>query len=209
MSEGGISAGEEPDQRRLSPPEGVDVRRQPYRWRTSWTAPEIVTGVLLASTLLFAVGDVLDLRGTGGDGWTGEVSRWTYWAVEPWVSTVLVLASLLAWYLAKTARDTLIAMRPSDNDGTQPAQSDDPSAATPWDREQRAVVMAGVAASFGAVTALAVILLVATAEWSTPGGSILILPSRIAGVVEGLAVLIPALATLVIFRRLHAAWRKG
>jgi uncharacterized membrane protein YhaH (DUF805 family) len=69
--------------------------------------------------------------------------------------------------------------------------------------------MAGVAASFGAVTALAVILLVATAEWSTPGGSILILPSRIAGVVEGLAVLIPALATLVIFRRLHAAWRKG
>jgi hypothetical protein len=68
------------------------------------------------------------------------------------------------------------------------------------------VVIAGLAASCAALAALAVFVLVVDIEWPASGPS-LIGYSHVDGVLIGLAGLVPAVTTVVIFRHVRDVWR--
>jgi hypothetical protein len=194
---------EEPDRQHL-----LTEVTTPHRRRAAWTPPEIVAVALIASTVLSVAGSMFELSGFVG-GWRDSIVRWLEWASQPFVPVVLVLASLIAWYLMTMSRDGLFAAGDSGSDGSQDGESDDPDAAGTaelWDRARRAVVIAGLAASCAALAALAVIVLVVDIEWPASGQS-LIVYSHVDGVLLGLAGLVPAVTTVVIFRHVRDVWR--
>lgn len=100
--------------------------------------------------------------------------------------------------------------RAEQNDGSQGAESDDPDAAGAtelWDRARPALVIAGLAASCGAVAAVAVVLLMVDIEWLGSGQSLFVY-TRVDGVRFGLAGLVPAVTTVLIFRHVRDVWRE-
>jgi hypothetical protein len=206
MREDGTSA-EEPDLQ-YSPTEDPTAQRTPHRRRATWTPPEIVAVVLIVSTVFSVGGSMFELNGFVS-GWRDTIIRWFEWASQPYVPIVLVLASLIAWYLVTLSRDGLFAAGDSEHDGSQDGESDDLDAAGTaelWDRGRRAVAIAGLSAACGAFAALAVILLVIEIEWPTSGPSLLVY-SHVDGVLLGLAGLVPAVTTVVIFRHVRDVWR--
>jgi hypothetical protein len=204
---GDLGTSEAPDDPQYSRVNGA-VRSILRHLRTPWTPPEIVAAVLVASSAFAIAGGVVAQQSVGGGGgWREGVERWTFWADDPWVATSVVVASLVAWYVATTVRNDLFGTGDSEIDVSQDAESDNGVVAKLWNRERRALVIAGLAALFGAVTAIAVILLVVVSEWSIPGATIIVYPSRIAVALDGLATLVPAVATLVIFRHVQNVWR--
>ena len=187
------------------------VRSRLLHRRTSVSPPEIVAVALLASPVLFAAGYVVSLTDYG-QGWRARIIAWTTWASSPWLPALLLVSSLVAWYLAKTSRDALFLVGDPGNDETADEQ-DGPSAheiAQLWDHQQRAVVISALAGFVGALTALAAILTVVAVAWpGTPGGAVTPLyASDIAAVLEGLASVVPALATVAIFAKVHSGWRE-
>jgi hypothetical protein len=198
MMTNGTSAAE-PD-RQYSPTEDTTARR------AAWTPPEIVAVVLLASTVLTVAATMFEFRGFV-NGWRDSILPWIEWAGEPYVHIALVLASLIAWYLMTVSRDGLFAADDSGNDGVPHGESDDPDAvgiAELWDRGRRAVVIAGLAALCGAITALAVTVLAIDIESPGPGQ---IIYSHAGGVLLGLGGLVPAVTTVVIFQHVRDIWR--
>jgi hypothetical protein len=187
------------------------LARRSIFWRTSFSPPEVAAVALLAAPVLFAAGYVVSLTDYGA-GWRARIIAWTTWATTPWLPALLLVSSLLAWYLATTSRDVLLAVGDPDDDQAPSHGSEASSGhkiAELWDHQQRAMVIAALAGFVGALTALAVILMVVAVEWpGTLGGAVTpVYASDIAAVLEGLGSAVPALATVVVFAKVHSNWK--
>jgi hypothetical protein len=122
---------------------------------------------------------------------------------------MVLLAALMAWYCAVTSRDGLLAAGDSQREpvgGVGSAPGADVGVAELWSRERRALVIFGLTAVLGALTALAVILVVVVSEWPASGQSVTFFAGRVAGVLEGIASLLPAVASVVIFGHVRGIW---
>jgi hypothetical protein len=190
-------------------PEGqLPPRRSRFRRLSRFTPPEIVAAVLLLSSFLFAAGFVASSPGVGGD-WQDTIDSWAGWAAQLWLPVMLLLAALIAWYCAANSRDGLLAADNSPRDLTGDAglaHNEDVGAAELWNRERRALVISGLTAVLGALAALAVILVVVVDKRPASSQGVVLYPSRVAAVLEGLASLVPALASVVIFGQVRGVW---
>jgi hypothetical protein len=140
--------------------------------------------------------------GSVGGGVMLTIASWTYWATDPLLAVMLLLASSLAWHQATRGRDALdrangaATAEPEDAPGSLEASDS-------WGRLQRAHVIAALAGFCALLTAVAV-LLVVVASWS---GSDFGIRRHLGAVVDGLGPAVGAVATVVIGWKTHLIWR--
>jgi hypothetical protein len=189
--------------------------------RTSWAPPELVAVALIVTAVFSAVASIVSFVGELPPmGWRETIGSWTDWATQPWLPVLLLLASLVAWHTAKTCGDGLFEAGDLEASRTEENESDRADgcrAVQLWDRARRFLVIAGVAAVLGAVAGLAVILAVVDSELPGPRTglptSFAFIPegavawSKVAVAFSGVAELVPALATVVVFRYVLRIWR--
>jgi hypothetical protein len=174
----------------------------------SWTPPEIVAVTFLSVAVFYVAGVVSYASGLSG--WRDQTVRWTDWALQPWLPVLMLAACLIAWYLVTGARRELYDAGDSLDEVLVGAAADERSRtiAELWNRFGRAHVIAVVAAAFAAVNLIAAVLFVMAAVWPQSNAQ-LIDPyhSILATVTAGLACILPAVATVVVFSFVHDVWR--
>jgi hypothetical protein len=116
-------------------------------------------------------------------------------------------ASLIAWYVVATASVGLFAAGESEGTGDADAEFGAPETAELWGRGRRALVIAALPASFSVVAGLAVLVLTAETEWPQSSTAVIVYSSQVAAAFDGLASLVPIVATVVVFRRVLDVWR--
>ncbi len=219
----GSSASMEPDGPDDRLVEEFEGRRERHKW-PSWSPPEIAAVALLTSAVLYSAGNILIVPSSGG--WRGTIAKFADWSTAPWVTIALLLASLMVWHIVSRISDTVLANRsgsdgsvgsdPGENeerddlDNTGGSGDDDLDGGGDseiWDRAWRGLIIGGVAGLLAAITTIAlllvtVIIVLTPTERMGPYG----FSSRIGEIVSQLALLVPTVATLVIFRRIYNTW---